>query len=355
LGFESNHILLFRLSPPRARYSDAQSTTFFKQLEEKLASLPGVRSVTVSNIGIIGDGHSGSTFHVLGRPKEKDPARVQTNSVGADFFETLGVPILQGRAFNRHDNSTSPKVAVVNRALAAKFFPDENPIGKAFVTDPEDVEGPIQIVGIAADTRYADLRTDTPPTFYIPYVQGVNGPGRMMVEIRTLTSPGSVLLEARGALESLDPDLPMVDVRTMKEQVWSTLADERALAQLAGGFSLLALVLASIGIYGMMAYAVNTRTGEIGLRIALGARANQVLSRVLREAFWLTSAGIVLGLITALSFARFIRVMLYGLGSTDALTIGSTSVLLISVSLLAAFMPARRASRIDPISALRHD
>jgi ABC-type antimicrobial peptide transport system permease subunit len=147
----------------------------------------------------------------------------------------------------------------------------------------------------------------------------------------------------------------MLDVRTMKDQVRSTLADERALAQLAGGFSVLALALASIGIYGMMAYAVNTRTGEIGLRIALGARTSQVLARVLLEAFWLTTAGIVTGLIAALWLTRFIRAMLYGLGNTDALTVGGTAVLLVSVSLIAAFAPAQRASRIDPIRALRHD
>jgi len=243
----------------------------------------------------------------------------------------------------------------VNRALARKFFPNENPIGKTFETDPEDVEGPIQIVGIGADTRYADLRSETPPIFYIPYVQEVDGPSRMMVELRTVADPTSVLPEVHAALESLDRDLPMLDARTMKDQVRSTLADERALAQLAGGFSVLALALATIGIYGMMAYAVNTRTGEIGLRIALGARTSQVLARVLREAFWLTGAGIVLGLIAALWLTRFIRVMLYGLGNTDALTVGGTAVLLVSVSLIAAFAPARRASRIDPIRALRHD
>jgi predicted permease len=355
LGFETDHILLFHLRLPRARYTDAQMTSFFKQLEEKFAALPGVRSLSVSNIGIIGDGGSGASLHVLGRPQEKDPTYVQTNAVGADFFETLGIPILQGRALNRHDTSTSPKVAVVNRALAQQFFPNENPIGKTFETDPEDVEGPIQIVGIAANTRYAELREATPPTFYVPYFQEVNGPSRMMVEIRTVGDPSTVLLEVRGALESLDRDLPMVDVRTMKEQVRSTMSDERALAQLAGGFSVLALVLASIGIYGIMAYAVNTRTAEIGLRIALGARTGQVLSRVLREAFWLTIAGIVFGSIAALWLTRFIRVMLYGLGNSDALTVGGTALVLISVSFVAAFAPARRASRIDPIRALRHD
>jgi predicted permease len=355
LGFESNHILLFRLSLPRARYGDARMTTFFRQLEEKLASLPGMRSVTVSNIGIIGDGHSGSTFHVLGRALEKDPSRVQTNSVGVEFFQTLDIPVLQGRLFNRHDTATSPKVAIVNRALAQKFFPNESPIGKTFETDPEDVNGPLQIVGVTADTRYADLRSETPPIFYVPYVQEVNGPGRMMVELRTVGDPTSVLPEVRAAIESLDRDLPMVDVRTMKDQVRSTLADERTLAQLAGGFSILALVLASIGIYGMMAYAVNARTAEIGLRMALGAQTSEVLSRVLGEAFWLTTTGAVLGLSAALWLARFIEAMLFGLGTTDPLTIGGTVVLLLSVSLMAAFGPARRASRIDPIRALRHD
>ncbi len=355
LGFETNHILLFRLSLPRSRYSDTQMTTYFGQLQERLASLPGVRSVTVSSIGIIGDGHSGSIFHVLGRSQEKSPTRVQTIGVGVDFFSTLDIPILQGRAFNHHDSATSPRVAVVNRALALKFFPHENPIGKTFEVDPEDVDGPIQIVGIATDTRYANVRDETPPLFYIPYVQNVGGPGRMMVQLRTFADPASVLPAVRRSIESLDRDVPMVDVRTMNDQVRSTMADERALAQLAGGFSVLALVLASIGIYGIMAYAVNTRTGEIGLRIALGARTGQVLSRVLREALWLTSAGILFGLVAALWLARFIQTMLYGIGKTDAISVASTIVLLASVSLLAAFMPARRASRIDPIRALRHD
>ena len=170
----------------------------------------------------------------------------------------------------------------------------------------------------------------------------------MVVEIHTLMDPSTVLPEVRRVVESLDRDLPLIDVRTMKDQVRSTLADERALAEIAGGFSMLALVLATIGIYGMMAYVVNRRT-------ALGARTEQVLSRILREAFWLTSAEIALGLGAAMWLTHLIRAMLYGIGSADALTIASAAVLLLSVALFAAFAPARRASRIDPIRALRHD
>ena len=330
-------------------------TRFFGQLQEKLAALPGVRSVTASSIGIIGDGHSGSTFRVMGRAQEKDPARVQALGVGVDFFQTLDIPILRGRAFNAHDTATTPKVAVVNRALARKFFPNENPIGRTFEADQEDVVGPIEIVGIAADTRYATLRENTPAIFYVPYVQNVNGPGRMVVELRTVAAPGSVLPQVRAAVESLDRDLPLIDVRTMQEQVKSTFAGEQALAQLTGCFSLLALALACIGIYGIMAYTVTARTAEIGLRIALGATATQVIGRILREALWLAGFGILIGLAAALWLARFIGSMLYGLGIADPLTMGATALLLTCVSLLAAFAPARRAAHIDPIRALRHD
>ena len=354
LGFATNNILLFQLNPPRARYSQAGMMTLYQRLEQSLAAIPGVRSVTMSTIAIIGDGHSGSTFHVSGRAQEKDAPRVQTNGVGVDFFETLGIPILQGRAFNIHDTATSPKVAVINRALALKYFPGENPVGQRFEADAEDVEGPIQIVGIAADTRYADLRSETPPTFYVPYQQKLWS-SRMVVELRTAVNPGGVLAAARQALGSLDKDLPLVDVRSMQEQIRSTLREERALAKLAGGFSALALVMATIGIYGIMAYTVNARTGEIGLRIALGAPPTQVLSRFLWEAFGLTVAGMVLGSGTAIWLTRFVRSILFGLGTADPVTLGGTAGLLMVVSILAAFIPARRASRIDPIRALRHD
>jgi predicted permease len=354
LGFDADHILLFRLNPPRARYSNLQMIALYQKLEQKLAALPGVRSATMSDIAIIGDGHSGSTFHISGRPPEKDAARVQTNGVGVDFFQAMGIPILRGRGFNAHDTASSPKVAIVNAALARKFFPHENPIGQTFEADPEDVQGPIEIVGIAADTRYADMRSATPPTFYIPYRQRLDA-SRMVIELRTAAAPGSVLREARAAVESLDRDLPLIDVRTMQQQVRSTFADERALAQLTGCFSVVALVLACIGIYGIMAYTVTTRTAEIGLRIALGATTTQVLGRILREALWLASFGVMIGLAVALWLARFIAAMLYGLGVADPLTLGATALMLISMSLVAAFAPARRASRIDPIRALRHE
>jgi predicted permease len=308
----------------------------------------------MSNIAIIGDGHSGSTFHVSGKPMRKDEVRVQTNSVGAEFFQTMGIPVLQGRGFNAYDTASSPQVALVNHALARQFFPNEDPIGQTFDADADDGSGPVQIIGIVADTRYANLRSETPPTFYVPYQQRPRS-SRMIVEIRTAPEPGSVLSQVRTVVESLDRDLPLIEVRTMTEQIKATMSGERIFAQLTSGFGILALVLACIGIYGIMAYTVARRTGEIGIRMALGAQAEQVLGMVLREVSWMALAGVTLGVGGALWLARFLSAMLYGLKPSDPLTLTGAAALLVIIALLAGFGPARRASRIDPIRALRHE
>jgi predicted permease len=354
LGFRADHILLFRLSPPRTRYTDVQMVALYRRVEEKLAAIPGVRSVSMSNIAIIGDGHSGSTFHVSGQPVPQEAIRVQTNHVGVNFFQTMGIPILQGRDFNAQDTPTSPTVAVVNRTLARQFFPNENPIGQTFEADADDVKGGIQIVGIDADTRYADLRSETPPTFYLSYQQTLEA-SRMVVEIRTAEGPDTVLSQVRTTIEALDRDLPLIDVRTMSEQVRATVSAERIFAQLTSAFAALALVLACIGIYGIMAYTVARRTGEIGIRMALGAQAGRVLTMVLREVSWLALAGISMGIGGALWLSHFLSAMLYGLKPSDPLTLASAASLLMVVAILAGFGPARRASRVDPIRALRHD
>ena len=352
LGFHADHLLLFKLVPPRTRYADQPMIALYRLLEKKLAVIPGVQSVTLSNIALIGDGHSGSTFHPSGRPVKQEPDRVQTNGVGADFFQTMGIPVIQGRGFNQHDNAKTAKVAVINRALARQFFRDENPIGQTF--DCDEVSGLVQIVGIAADTRYADLRSPTPPTFYIPYQQADIG-SRMIVEIRTFADPFSVLHSVRSVVASVDRDLPLIDVRTQEQQVQTTLSSEKTFSELTAGFGILALVLATIGIYGLMAYTVARRSGEIGIRMALGARMGQTLFGVLSEALSLALIGIALGIGVSLWMARFIGTMLYGLQPSDPLTIAAISAILIAVALFASFGPARQASRIDPVSALRHE
>jgi predicted permease len=355
LGFRADHMLLFRLDPPSTRYNDAQWGALYRQLEQRLAAIPGVSSVSFSTIAIIGDGNSGSTFHLPGSPDR--PTRVQANTVGSDFFATMGIPILQGRSFTAHDTSTSPVVAVINRALAQRFFPNKNPIGQTFDADSDEATVPVQIIGVVADTRYADLRTPTPPTFYLSYQQHLEV-GRTVVEIRTADqqfAPGSILTQTRAVVASLDRNLPLIDVRTMREQVASTISSERIFAQLTAAFGILALILACIGIYGVMAYTVSRRTSEIGIRMALGAQTSQVLTMVLREVSWMALGGVASGIAIALWLARFISSMLYGLNSYDPLTLIGTASVLIAISLFAGFAPARRASRINPTQALRHD
>ena len=356
LGFQSDHMLLFRLNPPRSVYDDARAMRFYAGLEERLAALPGVRSVTMSTIAIMGDGHSGTSFHVTGTPVDREQVRVQINGVGQDFFQTMGIPILQGRGFTAQDTANSPKVAVINQALAKRFFPKGDAIGRRFEADAEDVDVPATIVGIAADTRYADLRSDTPPTFYISHKQQLAA-GRRVVEIRTAADPGSVLNEVRAAVAAEDRDLPLIDVRTMEQQVASTIGQERIFARLTSGFGLLALGLAAIGVYGVLSYNVSRRTSEIGIRLALGAQAGAVRWMVLRESLLLLGIGLAVGLPVTLGLTRVIQAQLFGLSGTDPLTIAGAVLVVGAMTLVAAWLPARlparRASRVDPMVALR--
>jgi predicted permease len=354
LGFRSDRLLLFELDPPRTRYSDTQMTMLYRQLEEKIAAIPGVRSVSLSNIAIIGDGYSGTTFHLPGRSAQSNQERVQINSVGTDFFLTMGIPLLQGRAFTEHDTSSSPTVAVVNQALARRFFPRENPIGQIFEADSDDANGPIQIVGIAADTRYADLRAETPPIFYIPYQQQPTA-GHMVVEVHTATEPGSVLSQVRASVELLDRELPMINVRTMTDQLTASLSAERIFANLTAGFGLLALVLAGIGIYGIMTYTVSRRNQEIGLRMALGEQPASVVWMVLREALGMLAIGLVAGIGCSLALSRFVAAQLFGLRAVDTWTYVAAIALLSAVAVVSSFLPARRASAIDPLTTLRYE
>ncbi len=356
LGFRADHLLLFHLNPPAARYSNVQGAQLYRRLEESLAAIPGVRSVSASNIAIIGDGHSGSSFHMAGTPIPQHPQRdVQENSVGPDFFSTMGITLLRGRNFTPQDTAAAPHVAIVNEALAKKYFPAGNAIGSSFLGDADELDTPVQIIGIIPDTRYVDLRSDTPPTFYLDYQQYTGDAGRMVIELHTASDPAAILPQVRSVIASIDRDLPLTDVRTMDQQVASTLANERIFAQLTGAFGIIALILAAIGVYGIMAYNVARRTGEIAIRMALGAQRTQVLTMVLRESITLALTGIVLGIAGALALARLIQSMLYGIAPSDPITLAASAILLLVIALAAALGPARRAAKVDPMQALRHD
>jgi predicted permease len=242
----------------------------------------------------------------------------------------------------------------VNESMVKKYFPNTNPIGKTFQRGRNHPDT-IEIVGVSADAKYYRVRNETEPTLYTPFVQNDNGLHEATFAIRT-SMPGEAILPAlRDAVRQVDPNLPMLDVRTQDEQIAANLRQERIFATLTAGFGVLALVLACVGVYGVMAYSVSRRTSEIGIRLALGARRTQVLAMVMREAGWLGIAGIVAGLAAALLLARVVKSMLYGIAPDDPVTMAGGVVLLLAAALAASWIPARRAAGVEPMVALRHE
>lgn len=353
LGFDPNYLLLFDLQPPQTRYPDAKGISLYRAIEGKLASLPGVDSVTLIEVPLISHNRSGHVFDPDDSPR-KEHQHVAFNMVGEHFFPTFSIPLIAGRGFGEGDTETAPKVAVINQQLAKKFFSTIDPVGKTFLTGDPAHPVRMQIIGVCKDAKYDNLRSDPPATFYVPYRQQ-GGSEFMTIAIHTRMKPEAVVPLLRAAVASIDKDLPLLDVRTQKEQIEDTSKQERTFASLTSGFGVLALVLACIGIYGLMAYSVARRTNEIGIRMALGAQSGRVQRMIMREASWLAFVGVAAGVIVGIAMSRLIASMLYGLKSYDPLTFTGASLLLLFVALSASWIPARRASSIDPLKALRHE
>jgi len=353
-GFNKKGVLLFAIEPPVKRYPASTSVGLLHQIEERIESLPGVESVTLSREALLGQSGSNSNFIFEDQPNIPEGQRdVEFNSVGQDFFQTMGIPMLYGRTFSSTDTPTSTRVAVINQELSRVAFGGKSPIGVFFRT--EQGGKPFEVIGVCADAKYAWIRDNSPPTFYVLYTQQTDAEKSMTFEVRTNGNPKSFSDEIRKAIEAVDKDLPLIDLRTQEEQVDADLAPERAFAIVTSGFGVLALLLASVGVYGVVAAGVLRRVNEIGVRMALGARAGQVLRMVLGEAVGLALAGVGLGLFAALFLTRFLVSMLFGLKPADPLTLLCSGLLLSLVAVVAAWEPARRASRIQPVRALRHE
>ena len=363
VGFRTDHLLLAEINPPSSVYPAGKDIALHQRLETAYASIPGVQAVAPAQAAYISDDTDITDFLPEGETYDKNKEQGQNyNVVGNDFFRTLQIPILAGRAFTSADTATSTKVGVINESLAKLRFPNQTPIGRRFTVDGRDSDGHggkivkdwVQIIGIVADTRYSNLRDDPPPQFFLPYVQQTEV-GGMTYEIRSNLAPDTLLASLRKLTQQQDPDLPLVNVRTQQQQIDAATQQERIFVAMTSSFGMLALALASVGIYGVMAYSVASRTNEIGIRLALGAAPRQVLAMVLREAVWLSVAGIVVGLTGALFLARLVKSMLYGLQPADPISLISGALLLIAVGLAASWLPARRAARVQPMEALRHE
>lgn len=355
-GFDPHSLMLFSVDPPKSRYPAARRPAFFGQIEQRLAAIPGVESVSAMSIPFLSGDMQNLSFDPTDRPKAKEGDVELDDFVGAAYFSTMRIPIVAGRALNAHDTEDSLRVAVINEALARKTWPGENPIGKTFsTTDMNDHPLVYRVVGVCANTHYADVRSDAPPIFFLSYRQAPDVTEDMTFAVRTRVPKAAVAPSLRGAVQGIDRDLPLVDLRTQEEQIDAMTMTERMIADLTGGFGLLALVLACIGIYGVMAYSVSQRTNEIGIRMALGAQPARVLRMVLGEASWMAILGVAVGVAGALALTRLIASMLYGLKPWDPLTFTASAVLLLVVALVASWIPARRAAGIDPMRALRHE
>src|SRR3954462_5838356 len=360
-GFRTDHLLLAQIVLAQNRYPAGANVAFHQQMEQAIAAIPGVASVA----GVEAPYLSGEQIEttLLRQGEALDASRNQTtpyNAVGVHFFNTLGIPILAGRPFNEHDTGASPKVAVINQRLAATRFPHENPIGRlvsvGVYSGYGDIltTGPLQIVGVCGDTLYEKLHEGPSPQLFIPYAQQTQV-RRLTYMIRTQGAPETIAPALRKVLHAADPALPLVAVRTQQAQIDQDLADQRLLVSLSSIFGVLALVLASVGIYGVMALSVAQRTREIGIRMALGAVPRQIVTMVLRESSSLSAVAIALGAGVSLLVTRLAKSMLFGIAPSDPATLWGAILLLLVVALGAAWIPARRAARVHPMDALRRE
>jgi predicted permease len=356
-GFDVKNLVLFEIDPPKSRYPVDNQPQLFGRIEERLASVPGVDAVSAESIPLLANDRSSDDFVPTGIKIAKGEEQGELdNYVGDQYFATLRIPMLAGRSFTAHDIANSPRVAVVNQALARKYWSVDSAIGKTFTTS--DMKGQkllYTIVGVCANTHYDSLRNDPPPIYFLSYRQAPDVSWGMTFAVRTRTPRATITPSLRAAVSSVDRDLPLIEVRTQQEQIDEITASERVFANLTAGFGVLALVLACIGIYGIMAYTVSRRTNEIGIRMALGAGREHVLRMVLSEASWIAVVGVAAGLGGALAMERVIATLLYGIKSWDPATFAISTTLLIGVALGASWIPAQRAASVDPMRALRHE
>jgi predicted permease len=263
----------------------------------------------------------------------------------------MEIPFLAGRGFTERDDDKAPKVVILNSAAVRKYFPDENPIGRRMGGSPEE-NATMEIVGIVRDVKYNSVRDEVPPTMYVPYRQASGG---VMLEVRTAGDPVSAMGGIREAVRRIDSNLPIMDMSTQMEQIERRFLQEKLFAQANAFFGGLAVLLAAVGLFGLMSYSVARRTNEIGIRMALGARSQDVLRLVMRESMTLVVVGIVIGLAVALGASRLVKTLLFGLAPTDVFSLMGAMLVMIAVSAFAGYLPARRASRVDPMVALHQE
>jgi predicted permease len=368
LGFNQEKLLLFALNPLQGGYKGERLTQFYEQLSARLENLPGVRAATFGAVPLIA--HFGWNTRVLLPGETEKTASEHTANRQAtreNYFTTMEIPLLRGRGFTEQDDQRAPKVAVVNQTFSRRFFPNDDALGKRVREGDNDPE--IEIVGVVADTKYNSQRNDIEPLLYTPWRQESDPFGGMYFALRTTGEPTALAASARQAVRELDSNLPVTEVSTQEARSQQSLGQERLYARLLSFFGALALILAAIGLSGVLAYSVAQRTNEIGIRMALGAQPADVLRLVIWQGMWLVLLGLSIGAacgyglkrllasqyFSPRSWQRQMADQLYGVSMTDPLTFAVIAALLIAVALMACWLPARKAARVDPLAALREE
>ncbi len=353
-GFETQNLLTMQISLPATKYREPpQVRTFYRQLVEQIKILPGVESVgAVSNLPLSGSVTSGS-FQIEGRPVPPGTAAPHSDRRAAtsDYLQTMKIPLLKGRHFTDRDNAEAPLVAIIDETMARLYWPNEDPVGKRLSF--QNVNQWREIVGVVGPVKHKALDADLRGQLYYPHAQSAQG--SMYLVVRTATNPMSLASAVQNAVRTIDKDQPVYNVRTMQEIFSNSVAQRRFSMLLLGIFAAVALVLAAVGLYGVMAYSVTQRTHEIGVRMALGAQPDDVLKMVLGQGAVLALVGVTIGLIAAFALTRVMLSLLFGVSATDTVTFVSISLLLTVVALLASYIPARRATKVDPMVALRYE
>lgn len=350
LGFQSDHLLALALSPKNAGRGDAEVLPFFRRVREQVSTLPGVEGATYSQLRALA-GTSWRTGIVIegGEPGSNTP-QPSRNVVGPDYFRTFGIPLIAGRDFTAADDAVAPKVAVINESFARFYFPNQNPLGRKIgVAKPE-----YTIVGVVRDAKFAHVR-EVPQKFWYTSYEQQPGAKYLDLYVRTTVNPESMTQAIRAAIGSVDKSVALFNVRSQQAQIEELFVVERLLATLASFFGVTAAALAALGLYGVLSFLVAQRRREIGIRMALGAGHRDILRMILGRGLKLTFGGLLMGLLAALGVMRWVASLLFGVSATDPLTFGLVALLLAGAALLACYLPARRATKVDPLVALRQE
>jgi len=357
-GFDRTHLLLVTLGDKFGGLKSDQLAGFYQSALDRINALPGVKAAAFSSAAPMSHSSWTSTFKLQGYvPGPKEDMGAILERVSRGYFEATSIRIVQGRALGSQDAPNGAKAIVVNRAFAKHFFPRNDAVGRQLTLDDDSNAGPWQIVGVAADTRYSGPREKPQPQIYFPVQQLAVGENSYAewLQVSTTGDPAKMTGAVRAALAQLDPDLPVLRIQSIGDLTDRFVANEALISRLSAIFSALAVLLAGIGLYGVMSYSVVRRTNEIGIRIALGAQNSTVHWMILRESLILLGIGLALGLPLSLGGLRVLQSQLFELSASDPLTLSGSVLIIASVTLLAAWMPARRATKVDPMVALRCD